>query len=393
MLLFSRFFLCKQNPPGITNKDAGSHRYRHYKLPVNYVFILVIFHYILILSAVHAEEKKSYPATAIILAFPNQDEETNVFQSIINQSMRFELQRQGFSIVPEDEINKIVNKAPIKRDGSADTISVLKTASRLEAVFVFLALYSGSESNLKIDFLFYSVEEKDFSIHITRQGRVDLAFDRMVSGSISEIISKAGEKIDFVKSTAENSNQEQNTEGSINNQEHPNGEEQAEESFVFKPVEFSLGGGAFFTLGQASQYFTTAFVSSLYGSYLITLSFGYLGLGLNARAYRFSAEGDQTASDNMIIPVGLDVQLKIKNKGSQLGLYVHLSGGAAVLSMAPLGAERLSKLIAYSSAGIGIDWLIGQTFCLNIDTNFTIFFEKEYPIMGYSPTINLKIRL
>jgi hypothetical protein len=111
----------------------------------------------------------------------------------------------------------------------------------------------------------------------------------------------------------------------------------------------------------------------------------------------FAAEGASGGAQTVLAPFGALVVLTM-SYGGPLEVSFRVSGGAALLSMAPDGLPtRLNKLLPYGSGGVGINIGLGSTVGLAIDTRLAVYFEQSYgklsPLLGLTPAVYLVVRV
>ena len=129
---------------------------------------------------------------------------------------------------------------------------------------------------------------------------------------------------------------------------------------------------------------------SFHGNYRFSLSNSQIGLGLYFGFCTFQAEGTLAASRSRLIPMGLDVSY-FTVSDSPFTLHGRLTGGPALLSLSTDGEVWQTKTLPFVIVGIGFHFRITQLIGLSLDNGFSLFFERESPIMGYSPSLSVSV--
>jgi hypothetical protein len=165
----------------------------------------------------------------------------------------------------------------------------------------------------------------------------------------------------------------------------------------FRRVELAAGSAPFLPLGAAADYFKIGLYSSVSGLLRFNLGVVHLGIGLEAGASLFEAQGASSSARTLLAPLAGLVVLGL-SYGGPLEVSFRLSGGAALLSMSSEGVpQRLEKVLPYASGGIGLNFGFGPRFGLAVDTRFAVYFEQAYgglsPLFGIAPTVYLVVRV
>ena len=155
--------------------------------------------------------------------------------------------------------------------------------------------------------------------------------------------------------------------------------------------EFLAGVSPFLSMGDGTDYFKIGFVAYFSGYYRFRLPFGNLGLGIFSELCVFSADGTAASVNGLIVPFGPDVYLAIGEAFPVLRF--HLSCGPAILSIDPDGGKRLSKLVPYLIGRVGFGIPFIQAFGISFEFDFSVFFESELVIMGFTPSLYVYLRL
>jgi hypothetical protein len=73
--------------------------------------------------------------------------------------------------------------------------------------------------------------------------------------------------------------------------------------------------------------------------------------------------------------------------GSRLTFHLRLASGPALFVLAPQSADPQAKVLAYLGTGIGAELALSPAWGVRLELDYSIFFEKLQPIMGYAPAL------
>ncbi|MBA7654183.1 hypothetical protein ES703_62059 [subsurface metagenome] len=276
---------------------------------------------------------------------------------------------------------------------------MLNLARGVEADFVITGEYSSKDNDIQIDFNWYDVSESRLSASVSKSSRLGLTLDMIIAEAIDDILVQAEDRLASFSTRLEVEGFEGFVEQeSVQLPENHSAAKQIidkrkdTDARIIKHFEFSIGFSPFLVNAGASEYFKIGFMPSFYVSYRISMSIGQLGLGIYAGINRFLAEGVIASAECLLIPIGVDLRYGTYD-GLPIGLFVRISGGPAILTINPNETGRLSKVIPYVLGGIGLNIPFTKTFGIAVDTSYAVFFEKQYPIMGFIPSLYLYMRL
>ena len=127
-------------------------------------------------------------------------------------------------------------------------------------------------------------------------------------------------------------------------------------------------------------------------SYLFQGQLTRLGLGLYGGVNFFTATGSIASSDNMIVPMGLNLRYEI---GSERHPCVQfgVSGGPALFLMNSTANGTLTGLTFFGRGTLGVRLPLGSNFGITIEAGYDVYWEQPSPIMGFSPSVLTTIRL
>jgi hypothetical protein len=388
---------------------------------VNLAFILIL----LLLAAgtfLHAQEQSETVMRrgAILLLDRPQDREVErLFQSIIAQSIRWNLERKNIGVIEKDT-------SFYGADGIADPFQLLDTTDRSAADYVLLSEYANRGRDLEVHMVWYDPGTGERLEEVTRRGRKDLVLDKMIREVVRELLAAVEPslaELPLRELPAEQSLFQPVSAGTVSRGASPadpaNGHAPqqlpsaggntprpdlpspgggiekgttVEEPQAVKHFEIALGCAPFVTTGAASEYFKIGLLPSMSLSYLIQGQLMRLGLGLYTGVNLFTAVGAVTSADNYIIPLGLNLRYEI---GSERYPCVQfgLSGGPALFLMNSTANGMLTGLTFYGRGTLGVRLPLGRTFGVTIEVGYDVYWEQPSPIMGFSPSVVTTIRL
>jgi hypothetical protein len=156
---------------------------------------------------------------------------------------------------------------------------------------------------------------------------------------------------------------------------------------VVHPLEVSLRLSPLFTVGEAANYFRLGFFPSLSGSYRLYTRAGHLGLGASLGALLFHAQSPSTGAQGYLIPLAATISFLRPFPDSRLTFQLRLASGPALFVLDPQSAEAQMKILAYLGTGLGAELSLSPAWGVRLELDYSLFFEKQQPIMGYAPAV------
>lgn len=314
-------------------------------------------------------------------------------QTVVSDVMRLELGRSGVETTSvfeltgqpmDDSLIQITDMAP-----------VFELAVSRQIDFVLVGTFYQEGENFQLSCDIYDPREKTLSASASRNMRIGFTLDDIIAECVGELVTKMAESFADLPP--------RETEEPIVQRETPPLEEQSvppergeveleEAEEAFRRFQFSLGFAPFLVVGRASDFFKSGLSPSFHGNYWLKLPFGRIGFGLYAALILFAPEDISISSRSFFIPLGADVQFAAGDP-SPLSLYLRLSGGPSLLLLNLSDSGTQIKIVFYGLGGIGVNIGITEMFGITVDSSFTMIFEGEEPIMGYSPSVYIDLRL
>lgn len=389
---------------------------------VNLVFILII----LLLAAGNSLQAQENSETVLrrgailLLDRPQDPEVERLFQSIIAQSIRWNLERKNLGFIAKET-------SSYAEDGIADPFQLLDKSDRSSADYVLLSEYANRGRELEIHMVWYDPQSGERLEEVTRRGRKDLVLDKMIREIVSDLLAAVEPSLADLplrelpaeqslfrpvsvgtvsggasSANSVNEHAPQNlpsADGSSPRPAPPSGSGNSgksttstEEPQAVKHFEIALGCGPFVTTGVASEYFKLGVLPSMSLSYLIQGQLMRLGLGLYGGVNMFTANGSVASADNLIVPMGLNLRYEIGNDRYPC-VQFGISGGPALFLMNSTANGMLTGLTFYARGTLGVRLPLGSSFGLTIEAGYDVYWEQPSPIMGFSPSVLTSIRL
>jgi hypothetical protein len=389
-------------------------------MKVPFILIILLLAAGSILQAQEAGDTVLRKGLILLLDRPQDPEVERLFQSIIAQSIRWNLERKNLGVISKE--------TPSYADqGITDPFQLLDTEDRSTADYVLLSEYANRGQELEIHMVWYDPQSGERLEEVTRRGRKDLVLDKMIREVVSDLLAAVEPSLEDLPmrelpveqtlfqpvpvgtisggaSSANPANEHapQNLPSAEGSSPRPNppsgsgssekGDASAEEPRAVKHFEIALGCAPFVTTGVASEYFKLGVLPSVSFSYLFQGQLMRLGLGLYGGVNMFTATGSVASADNFIIPVGLNLRYEIGDE-RHICVQFGISGGPALFLMNSTANGTLTGLTVYGRGTLGVRLPLGRTFGVTIEAGYDVYWEQPSPIMGFSPSVLTSIRL
>jgi hypothetical protein len=323
-------------------------------------------------SLLFAGEGVSSSATVLEVLHPERTAENRYYYEIVAESTKTELEHAGFSVVVDAKNTTGIEAQSQPEAASLSAQQLQRITSRFDAQFLVVTVFSIEEDEARIRLSWYDLAQGRLVATVSKAGKIDLSFDRTVAEAIEEILTRS-EASPVRTGLAP----------------LPAG---GDSQMRRRRFEVAIGFSSYLVNGWASDYFKVALMPAACVDYRIPLARGFVAVGLYGAAGLFSAEGELAVSESALIPVGLDLRYGFE-AGMPLGVFVHISGGPALLTVDPNQRGRLWKVIPYTMAGLGIDVRLTPFMGVWVETAYSLYFEKENWIYGFNPSLYLCLRL
>ncbi len=347
---------------------------------------------------------ESDEVVALVITFAPDEEQNTDFEKFLTASLEFELRRVGM---------KVISGTALELFGESDPTSeqVLGSVKMFPADFVVTERYTFRGDQFQIDLSLYDVEQEALVTSVLKKGPVGLTSDVLVAEAVEEMLSGAGEQLEQVLAAAVEAAMAfaaaaaaTAAAATSDETEMKEPETEVEPLAAVEPavmlaavqrvrrLEFGAGFSIFLAVGKAGEYFDLGYSPSIYGSLRFNMRAGLLGVGLYSGVNLFQVSGELTSTQVQLLPIGLDLRFVV-GEDRLLGVLIHINGGAALLIMSTEQSGTQSKALPYVQGGLGLILSFAPFMGLILDISYGVYFEESYPIMGFTPSLYLSIRV
>ena len=363
-------------------------------------------------------EDELRPAAVLGLVRPRNGADDGL-QEVLTSSIAVKLARRGLQAITEP--------SAVSASAEIGSETLFTLARRVEADYVLEGVYSSSRDEIEIQLVWYNATTRQAAVTVSERGHLGLNMDRLLSDALGEIFAQVdGELARYSRAPAYGipgsaileSSQGEQASGvpvSLPGRPIPTVPDPRPGSAPLRPdlepgesldpgqppvaqgkprrkhVELSTAGSAFIATGAASEYFKLGYGSSLHFDLLFPAGPGSIGAGLYAAVNYFEATGVATSAQSLLIPVGVDIRYTLIDV-LPLGLFVHASGGPAMLLLRSDYWGEMDKVVPYALAGLGMNVRLGPSLGTALDLSYSVYFEGSLVIMAFSPSVSLYFR-
>jgi hypothetical protein len=259
-------------------------------------------------------------------------------------------------------------------DGFTEESEVFSIAEGRKADFAVSGTYMLAGGSVEVHLRWFDLQEKKVFPDASLSASLDLRFDSAVSGFIGQMLDEHQERLVSLPALPPPAL----PPPASSPQEPAPASKRAPTS---TRLLVSGGFAPFLPAGAASYYFGLGYLPSLLVSLLVPTPVGPVGIGIYAGVDYFAAVGLVDTSDNYLIHFGVDFRYEL-----DAGLFrpfFHLVGGPSILVMVTGSQGTLTDLMPFLKSGIGLSALI----------DYDVYFETPYFLMGFSPSLNMAVRL
>ena len=161
---------------------------------------------------------------------------------------------------------------------------------------------------------------------------------------------------------------------------------------ALRKIVFTAGAAPFISTFAAAKYFDMGLSVTLAGQYRLRTAGGFLGLGGTTGVHWFEGKGAYASARFHLVPIGPDVWYGTLT-GSPIDFFAHVNGGAAVFLATLSSGNTLAKVVSYVQGGVGVNVSIAEAIGVSIESSYAAYFDSPDPIMVYTPTFLVCIRL
>ena len=365
------------------------------------------------------------PAVVIVFMKSANALDEQVLRSLLVDSVTLELSDRGMQVVPGKGFPRSVAEA------------VAQTSAG-DADFALVGTYALLERQVLLELQWIDAGEGRLAAQASRRGPLDLSFDAIVADAVREVL--AGQSARLASLPPRESRPEahpavpltasameeriaslalpdvtpaetqlpaslQDPAPAVQPAAQPQplpanepsvtlgpGQQPAAQSPALRKIAFAAGAAPFISTFTAAKYFAMGLSVTLAGQYRLRMPGGFLGLGGTTGVHVFEGKGDYASAQFYLVPLGPDVWYGTLT-GSPIDFFAHVNGGAAVFLATPSGGNTLAKVVPYVQGGVGMTVSIAKAVGFSIESSYAAYFDSPYPIMVYTPSILVLVRL
>jgi hypothetical protein len=342
-----------------------------------------------------AKPKQKEKPTAFLVVSRSLDEAVDQeFQKLIDQCMRLELQQHRLAVLTEAGLPNAGGGTawPL---GEASALELQEQAVRIgrktKADFIILCSFSRILPEMQMRFDCYDIAAGNLVCTETERRSLALLLDWSITKVIGKILDAIGPRLVYLEVPP--AGRALTAEPAVGGERIRSYEEPPPPpSFppvepVEHPLEFSLCLSPLFMVGEAADYFRLGFFPSVNGSFRLYTRAGYLSLGASLGLLSFYAESPSAQARGYLIPLAATAAFLRPFPGSRLTFQLRLASGPALFVLAPRSAVAQAKVLAYLGTGIGAELSLSPAWGVRVELDYSIFFERLQPIMGYAPAV------
>jgi hypothetical protein len=148
-----------------------------------------------------------------------------------------------------------------------------------------------------------------------------------------------------------------------------------------------LGVGPFLVNGGAGRSLRYGVLPSIFAGYTLDVLDGRLTAGALLGLGRFTADGLAATSRVRALP--LAAEARFENAISPTTqFFARLSAGGSVLQ-ADSGDGWVSKMVPYTAVSFGGALSISEFMAIGLDVGYSVIWEREQPLAGFTPAASL----
>ncbi len=339
-----------------------------------------------------AQSEDSRAPIVLTIAYSASSEIDAEMESVISDVLRLELGRAGVETTSVFELTG----APLREalTGGADLSQAFELAVSSQIDFVLIGVFYREGKSYRLNCDVYDPVEENLAASASRNLKIGFTLDEIIAECVKELVTKLADRFENLPPRDIVIPAVQTETAAVVQAPQPERSEieDQEPDAVYRRFQLSVGFAPFLVVGRASDFFKSGLSPSFHGHYWAKLPVGRLGLGLYAALILFAPEDIDVKSQSYFLPIGADLRFEI-GESNPLSVYVRLSGGPSLLSLNLDGSESQTKMVFFALGGIGVNIGITEMFGITLDSSYTMIFEGEEPIMGFSPGLYVDLRL
>jgi hypothetical protein len=348
-----------------------------------------------------APEQNGKPSTFLIISRTTDEVADPEFENVIEGYVKVELQQRRLEVRTEADLKGSGPEFPPGETSAGDMqATAMRIGRKAKVDFLILCSYRKIWPQMEMRFDCYDIREGNLVLTQTTRRSPALLLDWSISDVIDQVLEAIGPRLVYLEVPPEgqaSTDEPQEGVGAI-----PTGSREGVEPIPYEappppafapvepvenPLEVSLRLSPLVAVGAAADYFRLGFFPAVNGSYRLYTPAGYLSLGLSLGLVSFYAESPSAQAQGYLIPMAATVGFLRPFPGSRLTLQLRLASGPALFVLAPLSADPQVKVLAYLASGIGAELSLSPAWGFRLELDYSVFFEKPQPIMGYAPAV------
>ncbi len=315
------------------------------------------------------------------------------FERLIVGYLQFELQRRRLAVSTTADLPEAAPEWP---EGEASERelqrAVLRSGKKAKADFILLCSYRRMQAEVELRLDGYELARDRLVGSEAAPGILALVLDRTIADLVARILEPIGQRLVYLPYVPEGTPPPGEEPAAVPPPPRPRKEPPPPLSIppveqLVHPLEVSLCLSPLFVIGEAASYFRLGFFPSINGSYRLYTRAGHLSLGASLGSLIFFAQSTSTDARGYLMPVAATIGFHRPFPESRLAFHVRLASGPALFLLDPLPASPQVKILAFLGTGIGVEYTVSAAWGVRLQLDYSIFFEREQPIMGYAPAV------
>ncbi len=329
------------------------------------------------LLAVNLESQA--PKTDVVVLISPAQKQDEVFRQVIADAAQYKLQGLGLRTLVVAATQEETQQPLAKQRG---------------ATAALVCRYGVEGRHMDVTLGWYDATTGASPEVVQTSGEVDLKLDSVILAALDEMIAKVHDRIQAMSGpNASNAVRpaQQTTDAAGGAIAVVTPSSARPGTAQNHRLLFSGGFAPFLPTGAAAYYFTLGYLPSLLASIFIDTPMGPLGLGLYVGMDYFTATGSQDSANTYLLPFGVDIRYELGS--AFLRPFFHVVGGPALFVLVTGTQGTVTSLVPFLKSGIGLDLLVTGSLGINVLGDYDVYFEMPYLVMGFSPSVNMELRL
>jgi hypothetical protein len=330
-----------------------------------------------------ADGAHRWPKVLVIVHASSRDDNP-ALSALIADSMKAELESRSIDALTSADL--VVDDAALAALGEQS-----------HADYAIRGTYAQTGSAIRLEARWINFPDRKETGRASRSGELNLSFDSLVADLVDELVEGQKESIARLPldvPAAESPPAAAPLSAPVREDAAalPPVVEPPVNEPRLAPLAFSFGSAPFIATFTALNYFPLGLALSLSGHYQVRAPGGLIGFGLASGVSGFHGKGAYSQADFYVIPIGIDLLYGTRT-GSRIDFFAYVRGGPAIFMAKLSTGNSLAKVIPFVVGGVGINVLVLDPFGLSLDGSYTCFFDSPDPILGFTPSLSLVVKL